>query len=154
MNRIHVPISPLIPDSGRPSLGMLATTLIIRRKRVRVLIDSGADGDLAIDMSAAQRLRLTQTPVEDYASSVGGKVSLSRLHLKTVRVEGSPVVLSIIAGAVIDLSSLKTIGPFDGILGSWFLWRYRAVLNYGRQTLTISTTPRVARFSQLAECEQ
>jgi len=128
---------PLIREKSRH----ITVRARLAGRPVRLIIDTGAGGSI-MDSAAAARYQLKLRSRSSKAVGVGaGVLSMSSVARHGLTLAG--IDLSRTSLHTIDLSHVNAglkkaeVRPVVGVIGADVLWRYEAVIDYGKMRLSV-----------------
>lgn len=121
--------------------GHITTSILVNGKPCLFMIDTGA-GATVIDKSKQDRFGLEPTHSSDYAAGIGsvsalaGTEAMMTINGHTIKVDSLYLMDISFVNAELKRNKGKKV---DGLLGSDFLKKYQAVIDYGKEKIYLKT---------------
>lgn len=106
----------------------------INGKKARLLVDTGASQSL-LDLTSQKRYEFEAYELKDEFHGIGGQTTIFSVHRAVVKYRDSTLNANFHAA---DLSHLRKTYGIIGIVGSDWLRRQRANINYNTNLITLS----------------
>jgi len=128
-----------VMDLFKTTTGHITTTITVNGRPCFFLIDTGGGATL-IDKSKKQKYSLTSSRTSDYAAGISSRTSLVRTQA-TFQINGQDIKVDDLY--LMDISYINNqfkknhASQVDGVLGTDFLAKYGAVIDYAQSKLYI-----------------
>lgn len=123
--------------------GHVTVTLQVNGKPCVFLVDTGGGATL-IDLSKKDRYQLSSQAVRDYAAGIGSATPLVRttgmFGINGTEIRNDSLFLMDISYVNAEFKKTRS-RQVDGVLGTDFLEKHKAIIDYSRSALYLKTDP-------------
>lgn len=129
---------PLQIDRRRPFVRARIMTSEGRSARLRLLVDTGSESQLALIRGSHRHLRVPEEHEQVVAVGVGGEAAASLASVERLTIGDlslGPVPTAFFHAQ--SLSSTRTFPKLQGILGNGLLAKFRTIIDYHRRRLIL-----------------